>query len=214
MPVSSSFGKRYTLMMVKKLHDLGGIKRIVDFGCGEGLYHKIMQPHLPDVHWTGVEIWEPYVDQFQLRDKYDRIVLADCRTIDWADLGAVDLAIFGDILEHMTQEEAAAVVTRALAVASYVVISIPVVHLPQDAQHGNPYEVHVKDDWDHYQVMRTFSGISAFLIHDFIGVYILTSTEIASRQVTAIQKVVPEFLHNQSPKDRMAWGEWHIHSHL
>ena len=213
MPTISHLGKLYTTMMLKKLHEAVSIRNVVDFGCGEGTYRRLLGPHLPGARWTGIEVWQPYVDQFDLRSQYDSLIVQDCRSVDCLALAPVDLAIFGDILEHMTGDEAASVVERALAVAPLVVISIPVVHFPQGPTGGNPYEAHVKDDWDHYEVMRTFPGVSAFFIHDHIGVYFLTGTKMLSRQVIALQRVVPELVRSRHPDHRMVWGEWHIHSY-
>ena len=214
MPSSSNFGKLYTAMMLKKLHEAGSIKHVVDFGCGEGTYKNLLDPHCPGTRWTGVEVWEPYVEQFDLEEKYDRIIVEDCRRVDWSSLGPVDLAIFGDILEHMIREEAVKVVERALAHAPLVLISIPVVEFPQEPTGGNPYEEHVKDDWDHYEVMRTFPGVSAFFIHDHIGVYFLTGNELLNRQVTTLQQVVPKLVRSSHPDHRMAWGGWQVENYL
>jgi hypothetical protein len=53
-----------------------------------------------------------------------------------------------------------------------VVISIPIHHCPQGAWGGNPYEIHVKDDWTHQEVMESFPGIKQFLKKTkTIGVY-------------------------------------------
>lgn len=214
MPSSSNFGKLYTAMMLSKLHEAGSINNIVDVGCGEGTYRDLLGPHLPGARWTGVEVWKPYVEQFGLEAKYDRLIVEDCRRVDYAALGPVDLAIFGDILEHMVREEARTVVERALAVAPLVLISIPVVDFPQGPTGGNPYEAHVKDDWDHYEVMRSFPGVGAFFIHDHIGVYFLTGNQLLNQQVIALQQVVPKLVRSRHPDDRMAWGAWHIENHL
>ena len=140
MPTSSHLGKLYTTMMLKKLHEAVSIRNVVDFGCGEGTYRRLLGPHLPGARWTGIEVWQPYVDQFDLRSQYDSLIVQDCRSVDCLALAPVDLAIFGDILEHMTGDEAASVVERALAVAPLVVISIPVVHFPQ----GPTGAIHMK----------------------------------------------------------------------
>lgn len=214
MPGSSNLGKLYTAMMLKKLHDAGSIERVVDFGCGRGTYKDLLGPHCPGTHWTCVEIWKPYVEQFGLEQKYDRVLVEDCRRVDWSVLAPVGLAIFGDVLEHMMHEEAAEVIETALAHAPLVLISIPVARFPQEATDSNPYEAHVKDDWNHYEVMRTFPAIAAFFIHGHIGVYLLTGNERLNRQVIALQQVVPKLVRSRHPDDRMAWGGWQIENHL
>lgn len=214
MSNSSQYGKLYTLLMLHKLGEADTIRSIVDCGCGEGAYQTLLGPNLPGARWTGIEVWKPYVAAFDLERRYDRIIVADLRDVAFGTLGPVDLAIFGDVLEHMSTEEAVRVVTAASAVAPYVMISIPIVKYPQPAINGNPYEAHVKDDWDHYEVMRTFPAITAFFIHHHIGVYVLTSTVAAASNVTRLQQVIPALVRQQCPSDPMAWGSWHLESYL
>ncbi|MBC7907609.1 MAG: class I SAM-dependent methyltransferase [Rhodospirillaceae bacterium] len=206
--------RRDTLLMLRKLGESCHIHTVLDGGCGEGTYRTLLGPHLPGAKWIGIEVWQPYVDAFKLAERYDRLVVEDLRRAAFDKFGPVDLAIFGDVLEHMTKSEAMDVVARASAVAPYVLISIPVVEYAQDETFGNPYEVHVKDDWDHYEVMRTFPGITAFFIHDHIGVYLLTTTAEASTNVTQLQHVIPALVRQQCPNDRMAWGAWQMENHL
>ena len=62
MPYSSESGKAYIRNIVGRVkHD-----RMLDIGCGSGTYAKMF----PDAHWTGVEVWEPYVEEFKLKDLY------------------------------------------------------------------------------------------------------------------------------------------------
>lgn len=214
MPSSADYGKLYISLLMRKLAEAGGIDNVVDCGCGCGTYRNLLAPYLGKATWIGIEAWEPYIAQFGLHDLYHRVINSDLRQVDFAALAPVDLVIFGDVLEHMQKDEAQTAVGKALAVASYVLLSIPVVHYPQDEINGNPFEVHVKDDWDHQQVMTAFPGITAFFIHDHIGVYVLTGNALATSRVTALQAVLPPLLHQQLPNDRMAWGGWSIESHL
>lgn len=208
MPGSTHYGKLYSMLMLRKLGEAGLVRRVIDAGCGGGTYRLQAGPVLPGVHWTGIEAWEPYVARFGLDKLYDRLVVSDLRKVDFTALAPADLVIFGDVLEHMTRAEAQAVVARASAVAPFVLISIPVVHYPQEAVEGNPFEEHVKDDWNHDEVMHSFAGISAFFIHDHIGVYFLTSTAQAADAVNQMHQVIPPLVRSQCPDDRMAWGQW------
>lgn len=210
MPSSSQFGKLYTALMVHKLGEAGLVKSVVDGGCGEGTYRHLLGPHLPGAHWTGIEVWQPYVTQFGLHQLYDRLIQADLRMVRFSTLGHTDLVLFGDVLEHMTKAEAQAVVAGAMEIADFVMISIPVVHYPQGAHNDNPHEIHVKDDWSHAEVMASFPGISAFLVHDHIGVYFLAANGTAATALHALQGAVPAIIRQQCPQDRMAWGNWQV----
>jgi hypothetical protein len=63
-----------------------------------------------------------------------------------------DLVILGDVLEHMTQPEALAVVDQALAHADAVLVVVPLGEWPQGPEEGNPLEAHVST-WDESDVL-------------------------------------------------------------
>jgi hypothetical protein len=78
------------------------------------------------------------------------------RTVDWAVLNP-DVVIAGDVLEHMTKEDAITLVDRILQVSKTLIVSIPIRYMPQDEHaYPNPHEEHVKDDWSHEEVMATW----------------------------------------------------------
>ena len=71
-----------------------GPKNGLDIGCGSGTYARLF----PELNWTGVEIWEPYVDRFSLDRLYERFILADARK--WNPDDTYDIAIAGRSEEH------------------------------------------------------------------------------------------------------------------
>lgn len=137
------------------------IQTVVDIGPGSGTYINLIKKEYNcclNSHWTGIEIWKPYIEQFGLESVYNRIINQDVRTVDWKQLGPISVVIAGDVLEHMTKEAAIALVDQVLAVADTMIVSIPIRHMPQgEHAYENPYEEHVKDDWSHDEVMETWS---------------------------------------------------------
>jgi hypothetical protein len=107
---------------------------------------------------VAVEIWEPYVEQFFLNDIYNDVLVRDVRDVEATPRLAqyFDLIIFGDILEHMTKEEAVKVWQWARSIARHGLISGPIVSWPQDAVGGNPYEAHVQDDLNLWEYRHRF----------------------------------------------------------
>lgn len=157
MGYSLSTGKAETLAWFQQQHQ---IKRILDIGAGSGTYInliKIKHRVCTDAEWVGVEAWSEYIDRFDLRSKYNTVINQDARTLNWNRLGHFDVAIAGDVLEHMTKDEAISLVDAVLDHCATLIISIPIIHMPQDAVEGNPYEVHVKDNWSHDEVMDTWA---------------------------------------------------------
>lgn len=128
-------------------------KRVLDIGAGCGTY--AIMGRFPEQHWTAIEVFEPYVDMFNLRGKYDDVFIDDIRESNLLD--DYNLIIAADMLEHMKKQEAKDVIAKLLPHCDQLLISIPVVHNDQEAgPEGNEYEKHV-DHW-HAEEMRLLLG--------------------------------------------------------
>ena len=176
MPISDSRGKKNIINWVKNKRL--NIKKVLDVGCGCGTYPDLLKETnklLNDSEWIGVEAWETYIGEYNLHSKYNKIYNEDIRIFDWSKETNIDLVIFGDVLEHMKKEEAQAAVEKALQNSKYVVISIPIKYMAQGAEHGNPFEIHVKPDWSHEEVLESFPNIVNNMPVKKIGVYWLES---------------------------------------
>jgi hypothetical protein len=206
-------GKLYTALMLKMLHGSGEVTTILDVGAGEGTYRDLISPPLPGVTWIGVEVWAPYIEQFHLRERYDRLICCDIRGLDPATLPDLDVTIFGDILEHMTKVEAQALVQRYLGKSRFIVISLPIGHYPQDEVNANPFEVHVKDNWSHQEIVDSFPGIAAACIHFGIGVYFLSEAPEGHRKLEILQSLVPNRVKALSPGEPLRWPRLPVGRH-
>ena len=173
MSKSSFAGKLWSHEVLRVLHAHRPLHRVLDVGAGLGFYTQFRHP---DQHWTAVEIWGPFVEAYELEKKYDRVVLGDMRYLDWRHFAPLDLVICGDVLEHMTKDEALELIRLGLAHSRVVLISIPIVHAEQEAILGNPYEVHVKPDWSHEECVTSFPGICIGHNEAGIGVYFLSQS--------------------------------------
>lgn len=135
------------------------IKRVLDIGCGSGTYPRLIKQEFNlcnNAEWVGVEAWAPYITEFNLESLYDRVINCDARKLDWNTIGKFDAAIASDVLEHMTKQEAVELVDQILDNCKTLIISIPIRYMPQDDIDGNPYEIHVKPDWSHDEVIDTW----------------------------------------------------------
>jgi len=165
MPFSSTSGKAAIQRIMQRIKPGTGL----DIGCGSGTYAKMF----PGTLWHGVEIWEPYFEQYSLKELY----FLGCENTDarlWKPAGTerYDVAIAGDVLEHMTSEQAEVLLTNLRTHCDYVIISIPIGHYPQDEFEGNPYEAHVKDDWTDAEVREVFGEPLYGTVDNEIGVYV------------------------------------------
>lgn len=127
-------------------------KRVLDIGAGVGTY--ALMGRYPDQHWTALEVFEPYVDMFNLTGKYDEVIVADVRDHVFSDY---NLIIAADMLEHMKKDEAKAVVAEIMKHSQQFLVCVPVIHHDQGAgPEGNIFESHI-DHW-HPEEMRLLLG--------------------------------------------------------
>jgi len=174
MPYSSDAGKEYIDWRLSVITTGKPTGWVLDVGCGSGTYHnRYANNWLKGYKWVGVEVWEPYVDKFKLAEKYDTLIIKDISNF-WKDHngGIFDICFFGDVLEHMSKEDAVWNVEQALKYADNVIISIPCGYYPQDEFEGNPYERHVKDDWTMQEALDTFPSIVSYEQKEEIGVLV------------------------------------------
>lgn len=169
MPTSSDLGKAEAVGLLEGLHP----RRVLDVGPGAGRWHDELAPLFPGATWDAIEIWAPYVERFGLREKYDRVVIADVGYVDPVVLGHYDLAIFGDVLEHMAKERAVDSVYRLdwkVALLSVPMAGGEFEH--QGPAEGNPFEEHLAS-WTAEEVAQTFPVVRQWT-SAWIGVFVLS----------------------------------------
>lgn len=157
---------------------LGELSRVLDVGAGMGTWYDLLRPWFPDAAFDAIEIFEPYLDRFKLLDKYRHITIGDAYDVARApgltipnptEVVPYDLAIFGDVLEHMTR--ARAIETVWLLPWEHAIISIPLGDYPQGPSDGNLAEAHLAT-WEHKEVLDSFPIVRAS-VGATIGVYLL-----------------------------------------
>lgn len=149
MPTSDAQGKDTALAWYQQIQP----RTVVDIGAGAGTYARLMRSAPPWAdEWTAIEAWGPYLAQFELDSLYERIIVADARYLPPTAFDA-DLTIAADVLEHMPHGDAVALLNTVRSHAMNLIVSVPVLHLDQDAVYGNPFERHV-DHWT-ADAMRT-----------------------------------------------------------
>lgn len=178
MPTSDDQGK----FIAKALMVEADPFEIWDVGPGEGTYKDLTKDRLlhQESYWIGVEIWKPYIEKYKLEEKYDYIINDDIRNVDLppksvTQTHAPSLIIFGDVLEHMPEDDARELILKAKHSFRWVMVSIPIIHAPQGEVNGNPYEAHVKH-WDFDEMHAAMGYCMAFKGHT-IGLYWWDSEE-------------------------------------
>ncbi len=185
MPFSSENGKSIIKWIVSKVSH----ETMLDIGCGAGTYAKMF----PNKKMTGVEIYQPYIEKYDLRSLYWPLYVQDART--WKPTEHYDVAFLGDVLEHMEKDQAKALFNKIKKCADTVIISIPLGHYPQNEYDGNPHEKHVTDNWTDEDVKETFGKPTYSRIDNEIGVYAYSKYEIKFKIcVYAISKNEEQFV--------------------
>lgn len=164
MPISSTEGKSEFVHFIDRIKPAS----ILDIGAGKGIYGTLARIAHEVAVIDAVEVWEPYIDEYNLKSIYNNVYNKDARDID--DF-AYDVVIFGDVLEHMSKEDAIAVWNRCAKEARYGIISIPIIHYPQGHIHDNPYEEHIKEDWTPLEVFTSFHSIYKMELFNVVGIF-------------------------------------------
>lgn len=150
-------------------------KRVLDIGAGVGTY--AIMGRFPEQYWAAVEVFEPYVEMFNLQNKYNDVFVEDIRTAEL--LEDYNLIIAADMLEHMKKDEAKDVIDKLLPHCQQLLVCFPLIHHDQHAgAEGNDYESHI-DHWD-AEEMRLVLGKR--IISEYIGevcAYFLAQGDIA-----------------------------------
>lgn len=181
MPTSDRQGKFIT----KAIVDAWDPQEVWDIGPGEGAYHTLLEddhlnpwPNGNRRYWIGVEVWEPYIEKYGLRERYDHIINKNVMDIEFESPNRgylINMAIFGDVLEHLPEDDARHIILKAKEYFRYIVVSIPIVHAPQGEVDGNPYEAHLKH-WTFEEMHNIMGKCMAFQGHT-IGLYFWDSEE-------------------------------------
>lgn len=168
MPTSDRENKDTVIRWYEQLHP----RSVLDIGAGQGTYADLIKDKA-GAHWTALEVWSPYIKRYKLHEKYNNVIIADARYVDYS-LIQPDLVIAGDILEHMTTLEAQHCIDRFKQYAKSIIISVPLLHLDQDAYRGNDFERHI-DHWSYEQMCSYLGGgLQESIKGDTLGYFLWT----------------------------------------
>ncbi len=118
-------------------------RTVVDFGAGRGKMGALCRELKGDnVELTAIEGCTRTVALLERTGIYNRV--HEGLLQDWIDANAqrCDLAIFGDVLEHLTRKQALHALNTMLRFASNIIVNIPLRNLHQDGHDENPLEAH------------------------------------------------------------------------
>ncbi len=186
MPFSSSSGKKYITNFVQNLPENIKKKPVLDIGAGAGTYSDLFKNVLTGT-WTGIEAFSPYVEKYSLSAKYDVLEVCDAREAELPqDIG---VCFLGDVLEHMSVDDARTLLNKVTSVSEFTVVSIPIGYYPQESYEGNDYEIHVTDNWSVEAVIKEFGRPTFKHLDNEIGVFIYTKNKEYKRPKIAVYAI-------------------------
>ena len=113
---------------------------VLDVGVGDGYYGEALHRKFNAIVY-GIEVWPKYIANHLLY--YRTIFLCDARTFEYELLTKkIGLVILGDVVEHLEKPEAITLVNRLKSLFPWLVMTIPIIDVPQGAYLGNTYEIH------------------------------------------------------------------------
>jgi hypothetical protein len=130
--------------------------KILDVGPGSGSYFDLLCNDFTNI--DAVEAFEPYIYQFNLRDKYKNVYVQDILEFNYNDYQYI---ILGDVIEHLSIRDAQNLLANIFMKGIYCMVAVPYL-LEQDAVGGNVYEIHKQPDLtpmnfrDRFPMMETF----------------------------------------------------------
>ncbi len=119
-------------------------KSVVDFGAGRGKMGMLCRDlRGDDVALTAIEGCPRTVALLERSHIYNSVHEALLQ--DWIDrnMTRFDLAIFGDVLEHLTRRQSLHALNTMLRFASNIIVNIPLRNLHQEGHDDNPLEAHL-----------------------------------------------------------------------
>jgi autotransporter strand-loop-strand O-heptosyltransferase len=142
-------------------------KRILDVGPGQGTYSKLIR-HL-GYRMDAVEVWAPYVDEFRLREHYDNVYIENILMFDFKNY---DFIILGDVLEHLSKEDAQHLIQQLAFHDKQFMVAIPYTMEQDGEEYGNVYETHLQPDLTPDIMKQRYPQLVSLYTNQWYGYYI------------------------------------------
>lgn len=140
--------------------------QILDVGPGSGSYGIKLRDYFKQI--DACEIYEPYVSQFVLKGIYNRVYVQDIVHFDY---NRYDYIILGDVLEHLSVDQAQNLISDISDHRNYCMVAIPY-EMEQDDVGGNIYERHLQPDLTHDIFLKRYPQMRLLFKNEIYGLYV------------------------------------------
>ena len=170
MPYSTGYFKKQTVDYIKSLYNIN--IKILDIGAGSGTYWDLLSKE-GYTNIDCVEVFEDYVNKFELRNKYKNVYIGDATKLD-IDFEDYDLVILGDVLEHMSVEDSQNLLNKLRF--KNTIVAVPFLS-PQGESFGNVYETHLQEDLTFDNFLSRYEGFCPMCLRYDYGIFVRTSSK-------------------------------------
>jgi 2-polyprenyl-3-methyl-5-hydroxy-6-metoxy-1,4-benzoquinol methylase len=164
MPKSYEFGKDRISSYLKSKYPKDA--KILDVGAGEGTYYNYLSDYFENI--DAVEIFKKNIDDYDLKNKYKNVYNENIVDFKY---DKYDIIIFGDIIEHLSIEDAQKVLNYASVRCKEIVVAVPYEY-KQDEINGNIHERHIQDDLTIEKMEMRYPYLELFFGNDEYGYYL------------------------------------------
>jgi hypothetical protein len=171
MPTSTNYFKQETKEYILKKYDKS--IKILDIGAGIGTYSDMLKPE-GYLNIDCVEVFENYVEQFKLKDKYQNVFIGDVTLLN-IDFNSYDLIIIGDVLEHISVDSSIELINKLTSVDFIVCVPF---ESPQGEHYGNKYEIHLQEDLTLFNFLERYPSTSPYCLRFDYGIFTNTKNEV------------------------------------
>ena len=141
---------------------------ILDIGAGCGTYSDLIRGY--GYKMDAVEIWEPYINQYGLKNKYGWVYEENVLKMPLDVLGAYDFYILGDVLEHLSVEDAEWLMKFLKFAGKQYLVAVPYV-MEQGEYEGNIHETHLQPDLTPENMLERYPDLELLYGNNFYGYY-------------------------------------------
>lgn len=139
---------------------------ILDVGAGCGTYGILLRDYFNEI--DAVEVFKPNIERYELWNIYRSVFNEDIRDFKY---GWYDIIIFGDVLEHLSVEEAREVLRYASQHSKVIIVAVPYCY-KQGIEEGNEYEIHKQDDLTDEIMKERYPGLKNLFKNEHYGYYV------------------------------------------
>ena len=141
---------------------------ILDIGAGCGTYSDLIRGY--GYKMDAVEIWQPYINQYGLKNKYGWVYEENILKMPLDVLGAYDFYILGDVLEHLSVEDAEWLMKFLKFAGKQYLVAVPYI-MEQGEYEGNIHETHLQPDLTPEIMLERYPDLELLYGNNFYGYY-------------------------------------------